>query len=80
MRGKVKNEKTKNKTQAKNDFEFVGLHKTRCRQWPTQTPGTKNLIPAYENTTVIVFAFDLLSTLASHLASTVIMGFLCQHV
>ena len=25
MRGKVKSEKTKNNTQTKNDFEFVGL-------------------------------------------------------
>ena len=40
----------------------------------------KNLIPAYEGDTVIAFAFDLQSTLASHLASIVIMSFLCQHV
>ena len=38
----------------------------------------KNFIPTYEITTV--FDLDLQSTLASHLASTVIMSFLCQPV
>ena len=33
--------KLRRKTQAKTYFEFVGLHKVRCRQWPTKTPGTK---------------------------------------
>ena len=78
MRGKVKSEKTKNKTQEKTDFGFVGLHKVRCRQYLIKRREQENFIPAYEITTV--FDFDSQSTLASHLGSGVIMSFLCQPV
>ncbi|RKZ66545.1 MAG: hypothetical protein DRQ44_06600 [Gammaproteobacteria bacterium] len=65
MRGKVKSEKIKSVAQANNDFEFVGLHKARCRQWPTKTPGTKKPYPGLRKNTT--FDFNLHSTLAEPL-------------